>query len=281
MVARNPDGGKTAGKTAQVLSIAGFDPSGGAGLLADSRVFSAHGLYGTGVVTAITIQDTSRVLEVQAVGVRLLEEQLRVLTGDIQPVASKTGMLASGEAATVIAEFARRRLLGRLVVDPVLASTSGASLADERLVDVLKRELLPACKVVTPNIHEAEALTGVSIEATGDAVRAGTALLELGASSACITGGHFPGEAVDVFVDVDGAMLLEAPRFNGELRFHGTGCCFSAAVTACLALGHTPKEAVRQAKEATAAAIADAVKPGKGMPVPWYRSSFESEGRRG
>lgn len=260
------------GSPAIVLTIAGLDPSAGAGLLADTRIFYAHGLYGTGVITALTVQDTGGVDRVEAVGATLLEDQLNALTKDTPPAASKTGMLVSGELAGVVAGFARHGALGRLVIDPVLASTGGKPLADGHLLEVLKHELIPLCHLATPNTHEAEALTGIGIADADDAIRAATALLEMGAGSVCITGGHLSGEPVDVYMDGDGAVMLKSPRLAEGQGIHGTGCCFSAAVTARLALGEATLEAVKAAKKATEAAIEDAVSPGSGMPVPWYRA---------
>ncbi len=256
-----------------VLSIAGLDPAAGAGILADMRVFTSYELYGAGVVTALTVQDTSGVSSVSPVDADLLAQQLRTLTDDMAPAATKTGMLATGELAAVVASFARSSKLGLLVVDPVLSSTSGSSLAAGGLLDVIRDELVPACDLVTPNIPEAEALAGLKIEDHQSALRACEKLLEMGAGAACVTGGHWPGEPVDVYLDGSGHRFLEAGRMEphaGDMpEVHGSGCCFSSAIVARLALGDTVEEAVSAAKTYTARAIRAGIRPGSGMRVPW------------
>lgn len=263
-----------------VLSVAGLDPSAGAGIMADARVFTAHGLYATGVVTALTVQDTSAVLEVEAVEAELFERQLARLTADIPPVASKTGMLANGDLADVVADAAGRNQLGRLVVDPVLASTGGRQLADDSLIRALKDKLIPFSDLVTPNLQEAEVLTGQSVDDMDGARRAATGLLDMGAAAVCITGGHWPGEPVDLLVHDGGSIVLEAQGSHPDRPVHGTGCYFSAAIVARLAYGEDMLAAVRGAKDETAAAIANAVLPGSGMRVPWLGAPFESGGGR-
>lgn len=273
----NEPGGKSRAVVA-VLSIAGLDPSAGAGLLADTRVFESHGLYGTGVITAVTAQNTHGVSAVEPVGAAILRSQLTTLTEDIAPLVTKTGMLASGELAEIVAESAAAGRLGRLVIDPVLASTGGHILGDDTLVPVLREQLIPASDLVTPNIHEAEMLTGSKIDDLDAAASACESLLEMGAGGVCITGGHWPGDPVDIFMDAVGMKLLKGPRVQGQV--HGSGCCFSAAVVARLALGDAMADAVVAAKTFTRDAIATGAAPGSGLPVPWCTSAFESGGGR-
>lgn len=249
--------------------MAGLDPSGGAGLIADMRVFELLGVYGAGVLTATTAQSSRGVARIAPLDSDIIEAQLDELLADMTPAATKTGMLVTASAAKAVAARAAAGSLGQLVVDPVLASTSGDSLSDAGLVDALLGELLPHCRLITPNLHEAELLTGIEISAPEDAVVAARELAEAGPEYVCITGGHLTGEPVDIFLAEGEVEYLEGERLLAGERIHGSGCFFSSAAAAYLALGLTAGDAVAKAGKLTRRAIGSSIRPGKGMAIPW------------
>lgn len=255
------------------LTIAGSDPGGGAGLQADLRAFGHLGVYGLSVVTAITAQNSEEVREFFPLDDKQVKAQLEAILDDMQPAATKTGMLATPEVARRVASMAAAKRLGFLVVDPVFASTSGASLAREGLREEVIRSLIPACDLVTPNIEEATNITGVQILTAEDAKEAALAMTEIQARAICVTGGHLRGDPVDILFD--GRDFTEFPGERlGEPgdRFHGTGCLFSAGITGYLALGMDMIEAVRSSKKMVESAIRAAIAPGRGLKVPWIPS---------
>lgn len=260
-----------------VLSIAGFDPAAGAGILADLRVFGALGLYGMAVVTAVTAQNTEDVTAVYPTEGDAIATQAETLITDIPPVATKTGMLASKEAVESVAAFAARDRLGRLVVDPVLASSSGAVLAEEGVLGAIRETLLGCCELVTPNLDEAGLLSGMEIVDRESAAAAAQVMRKLGAANVCITGGHWHEAPVDLLVTAEESIFLEGKRIGGERTYHGTGCFFSAAIAAYMALGESTGVAVRKAKKYTEAALRSSIRPGKGMAIPWLGSGLNHE----
>jgi hydroxymethylpyrimidine/phosphomethylpyrimidine kinase len=229
------------------LTIAGSDPSGGAGLQADVATFAAGGCRAAAVVTAITVQDGRRVLSWEPVREALVRDQLRAVLGSKEPAAIKTGMLGTaGVARAVAAEL--RGVRAPLVCDPVMISSSGHPLLEESAVPALREELLPLCALVTPNAREAGALSGFDVRDPDGAERAGRALLQLGAHAALVKGGHFEtGRGIDVLVTAAGARHFAAEWIEGA-DVHGTGCVLSAAITAHLARGATLEEAVSLGK---------------------------------
>ncbi|MEM6956184.1 MAG: bifunctional hydroxymethylpyrimidine kinase/phosphomethylpyrimidine kinase [Myxococcota bacterium] len=238
------------------LTIAGSDPSGGAGIQADLKTFHAHGVYGTSVVTLLTAQNTLGVSAVQSASESMVDGQLRAVLSDMPPAAAKTGAL--GSAPTI--ECLLARLEGStfpLVVDPVMVSTSGDSLLDADGRRALRR-LFARATLITPNLPEAEALLG---RAYADPVDDARALLDLGTNAVLLKGGHASGAALDVLVSHEGVQRLESPRVDTK-HTHGTGCSLSAAITARLALGEGLGDAVRCAKAWVYGAIASA--PGLG-----------------
>lgn len=247
------------------LTIAGSDPTGGAGLQADLRVFWYFGVYGISALTSITCQNTGGVEEIYPVSAEELERQLTVLLEDIRPHSLKTGMIYSRENVEVIERIIKRYELKNLVIDPVTVSSTGVGLLEDRGLDILRERLIPLAKVITPNIYEASVLTGMPVENIEDMKKAAERLKEMGAETVVITGGHLASNlSVDLFYDKD-FLLLESERITGE--FHGTGCVFSAAITANLACGSSPLEAVKKAKEFMILALKEAFYPGKGMGI--------------
>lgn len=244
------------------LTIAGSDPTGGAGLQADLKVFRSFDVYGLSVVSAITAQNTVGVEAVFPVDRKTLERQLRVLLTDISPDAVKIGMLYSTWSAEIIAELFSEKYTMNIVIDPVTVSSSGTSLVDEGALDLIRTRLFPLARVVTPNIYEASVLTGIMIAEQKGMENAAQSLKSMGPEVIVITGGHFEGQAMDLYFD--GTFhVIEGEKIRGD--FHGTGCAFSSAVTALLALNHSPLDSVQKAKEFVRSAIKKASFLGRGM----------------
>ena len=244
------------------LTIAGSDPTGGAGLQMDLKVFRTFGVHGLSVVAALTSQNTQGVDSIFPVEKAPLERQLRTLLSDIKPDAMKIGMLFSGWSVQVIADMLKEYAVGNLVIDPVTVSSSGMGLVDEGTLDLIRENLFPLSRIITPNIYEASVLTGIMIEDRKGMEEAARALKKMGPEVVLITGGHLDEIALDLFYDGE-FHAVEGEKIKGE--YHGTGCAFSAAVTACLTLGYSPLESVRRSKEFIHNAIKKAYHPGKGM----------------
>ncbi len=256
------------GRYVRVLSIAGSDSGGGAGIQADLKTFAALGCYGMTAITAITAQNTQGVRAIHGVPVDILQAQIDAVLEDIGTDAVKIGMLHTPEVVRVVASAISRHGLRRVVLDPVMVATSGDRLIAEETVGVLVRELFPHAAVITPNLDEAALLLGrgaITDAAELDAVA--DSLLALGAQAVLVKGGHLPGDVVtDVLATADGTRLrLQSPRIvtnNG----HGTGCTLSSAIAAYLAQGLPLAQAVQQARGYIVAAIAAgaAVRTGHG-----------------
>lgn len=249
----------------RALTIAGHDPTGGAGVLQDVRTFEVCGVWGLAAVTAVTAQDPARVRAWETVAPSLLRAQVEAAARSAAPRATKTGMLGTPEAVEVVAELVEEAALGPLVLDPVLIASSGDALSVPGLAGRIGDLLLPLATIVTPNVDEAAALTGVE---AGDVVgmrRAAGALVEMGARAALVTGGHLTGsDAVDVLLDDAGEWHeLRAPRLPGR-GDHGTGCVLSAAIAAHLARGSTIEGSVRAAKGVVTRALRNAEPFGSG-----------------
>jgi hydroxymethylpyrimidine/phosphomethylpyrimidine kinase len=248
-----------------VLTIAGLDPSGGAGVVADVKVFTAFGCFATAAVTSLTFQNTAGVYGAAHQTAATVRAQVLPVVEDFRVAALKTGMLPTRE---VIAEVAR--LLGEaplrdapFVLDPVVRSTSGYDLIDDDALDALKRELLPLSSVATPNVPEAERITGLKIDDEGGMRRAALAMRGMGARAVLVKGGHLAGDALDVLDDGGRVELFRAPRIESAST-HGTGCTLAAAIAACLARGLGLAESVGVAKRYVTAAISLAPRLGRG-----------------
>jgi len=240
-----------------VLTVAGSDSGGGAGIQADLKTFAALGLHGVSVITCLTAQNPKRVLGVQPCSETFLRRQLEAVFAELPPAAAKTGMLYSAPLVRAAARFFRGRTGLPLVVDPVMVSTSGTPLLEPSAVKSLCRDLLPLATLITPNLAEAETLTGRRLRSVEDLRAAARHLHRRFGCAALVKGGHLPGlrQAVDIFFDGRQELLLSAPFIRG-LRTHGTGCACSAAITGFLAQGRTLEQAVRGAKEYTTQALA-------------------------
>lgn len=247
------------------LTIAGSDPSGGAGLQADLKTFRSLGVYGLSVPSVLTSQNTEGVYSIHELPSDFFSKQIDVLLQDIKPDALKTGMLYSSDFIQVIAGKIREYDLDNLVIDPVTVSSTGVMLIEEGVLDALKKYLFPLAKVITPNTYEASVMTGMDIKDDKDIREVAVKLKEFGPETVVITGGHLHGNAEDLLFDGDDFLTLENERLEGE--YHGTGCVFSSAITASLALGHSPKEAFIRAKEIVWNAMKTGLAVGRGMKV--------------
>jgi hydroxymethylpyrimidine kinase/phosphomethylpyrimidine kinase len=243
--------------------VAGSDSGGGAGIQADLKVFFALGCHGTSALTALTAQNTVGVAAVHEVPPSFVAKQIDAVAEDMGVDAAKTGMLSSAPIIEAVAG-ALARLSVPLVVDPVFVSKHGDKLLADDAVAALKSRLFPLAWIVTPNLHEASALTGAEIETVDDMKRAAEVLVGWGARAALVKGGHLGGEtAVDVYFDDDGVHELSGPRYDTK-DTHGTGCALAAAITAELAKGRPSLEAVRSGKAFVAGAIRTGLRIGKG-----------------
>jgi hydroxymethylpyrimidine/phosphomethylpyrimidine kinase len=242
------------------LTIAGSDPSGGAGIQADLKTFHQFGVYGEAVITLLTVQNTQAVSEVHTLDPALVTRQIKAVIEDIPPAAAKTGALGNVEIIEAVAVLAESFGFP-LIVDPVMVSKHGARLLAADAETALRRKLLPRAFLVTPNLPEAEALTGVSIRRKEGMQAAAQRLFDFGCPNVLIKGGHLPGQPVDLLYGRDGGHFFEGTRVETR-HTHGTGCAYSAAITARLALGHSLHESVARAKEFVQRAIETA--PGLG-----------------
>ena len=248
-----------------VLTIAGSDSSGGAGIQADLKTFAALGVYGASAITAVTAQSTVGVAESFALSADLVTAQIEAVAGDIDVHATKTGMLAGAAIVEAVAAAIKEMDLPLVVVDPVIASKRGDPLLDADGVTMLCTELLPLARVVTPNIPEAEALSGIRIEDEDAAQEAARRIHGLGAAAVIITGGHRPGadDVTDLLFDGQRFSMFRTARIDSR-NTHGTGCTFAAAVAAHLALGHELATAAERSQQFVAGAIRHALAIGRG-----------------
>jgi hydroxymethylpyrimidine/phosphomethylpyrimidine kinase len=262
-----------------LLSIAGFDPSCGAGTAADLKTFAAHGCYGVAAITSLTVQNTQGVVDVQNTPSATLRAQLESLANDTEIAAVKIGMLGNRGNAAVVAEFLDAHKFAHVVHDPVMKSSSGTELLDAAGIKYLATELLKRSSVITPNVPEAEILTGLTIKELPDMEAAARKLVEMGAHAVIVKGGHME-RAVDVLFDGNEMLALMGDK-NKEDTLHGTGCTFASAIAAQLAAGRGLAEAAMLAKAYVTKAIEKAYAVGKGRePLDhFYRHRIEPPAR--
>jgi hydroxymethylpyrimidine/phosphomethylpyrimidine kinase len=246
-----------------VLTIAGYDPSSGAGTTADIKTIAAHGCYGVSCITALTVQSTRGVRRVEPVSGKIIAETLEELAHDVKIAAVKIGMLGSAEAARAVAQFLRRYKPKLVVLDPIAKASSGAALISPQGLNILKQDLLAAATVMTPNIDEASALTGVKISGPEDMALAAQRLHELGARAVVITGGHFDSPVDLVSAGHGRSLLLQGKKVRTRST-HGTGCAFSTALACNLARGKTLVNSAKAAKRFVESALRNAPKIGRG-----------------
>jgi len=247
-----------------VLTIAGSDSGGGAGIQADLKTFAAHGVYGTSAITAVTAQNTLGVTMWQALPADLVIAQIEAVAGDIGADAVKVGMLANAAIVEAVAATIAELDLPLVVVDPVMVAKGGDRLLEEDAVEAMRVELFRRAHMVTPNIAEAEVLSGMTITTVDDMRQAGERIRSLGPRVVLVKGGHLDGpESVDVACTSEGSFELRGPRLATR-HTHGTGCTLSSAITANLALGLDDRGALTRAREYLEGAIRHAPGLGRG-----------------
>jgi hydroxymethylpyrimidine/phosphomethylpyrimidine kinase len=244
------------------LTIAGSDPSGGAGIQADLKTFHQYGVYGMSVITLLTVQNTVQLKTVETLPVRIVVGQLEAVLEDIPPSAAKTGALGNADIICALAEMAAGFHFP-LVVDPVMISKHGAPLIAEEARSALRAKLIPRAFLVTPKLHEASMLAGIPVNDTSSMEEAARRIAALGARAVLVKGGHLPGEAIDVLYYMGEFRQFPAPRCDTR-HTHGTGCTYSAAITAELSKGRALPEAVSSAKRFISLAIETNPGLGKG-----------------
>jgi hydroxymethylpyrimidine/phosphomethylpyrimidine kinase len=262
-----------------LLTIAGFDPSCGAGIAADLKTFAAHGCYGVAAITSITVQNTQGVEDVQNTPAATLRAQLEVLSKDSEIAAVKIGMLGNRGNAAVVAEFLDAHNFAHVVHDPVMKSSSGSELLDAAGVKFVSTELLKRASVITPNVPEAEILAGMTIKDLSDMEAAARKIVEMGARAVIVKGGHME-RAIDLLFDGTEVIPLLGDRVKEE-TLHGTGCAFASAIAAQLAIGRPLSEAAMLAKAYVTKAIEKSYATGKGRaPLDhFYRHKIEPPAR--
>jgi hydroxymethylpyrimidine/phosphomethylpyrimidine kinase len=262
-----------------LLTIAGFDPSCGAGTIADLKTFAAHGCYGVAAITSLTVQNTQGVEAVHNTPSAELREQLDVLAKDCEIAAVKIGMLGNRGNAVAVGEFLDAHKFAHVVHDPVMKSSSGAELLDAGGIKYIATELLKRASVITPNVSEAETLTGLTIKDVADMEAAARKIVEMGARAVIVKGGHME-RAIDVLFDGNEMVQLGGERVKTD-NTHGTGCTFASAIVAQLSAGRPLVEAATLAKAYVTKAIEKGYPIGKGR-VPldhFYRQRIEPPAR--
>ena len=250
------------------VSIASSDSGGGAGIQADLLTFAAHGVHGATVLVAATAQNTRGIRAVEPLSVGFLSRQLDAVFEDLRPRAVKIGMLFDATRVRAVARGLDRHRAENVVIDPVLTATSGARLLARPALEILRRQLLPRCDLVTPNLPEAEALARMRIRSDGDRRLAAGILADLGARAILLKGGHGRGaESRDLYFDGRFFTEFTAPRIRTRAT-HGTGCVLSAAIAAHLALGQSMEDAILRAIAYLRAGLARGFYPGRGRGVP-------------
>jgi len=245
------------------LTIAGSDSGGGAGLQADLKTFAAHGVFGLTAITAVTAQNTQQVAAVLPLPPELVSAQIDAVVSDFGAAATKIGMLGTAAIVTAVAGAVERYRLPNVVLDTVMIAKGGAALLEDDAIEVMRTTLLPLATVITPNIPEAERLTGRRIAGLSDMLAAARDLIDAGARAVVVKGGHLAGSAIDVFDDGKTVIELSAERVATR-HTHGTGCTFSSAIAARLALGSDLRTAIEHAKRYVTRAIAEAPHLGHG-----------------
>lgn len=261
-----------------VLTIAGSDSCGGAGIQADIKTFSAHGVYGMSVITAVTAQNTQGVFAVQDIDKIIIEKQIEAIYEDIQVEAVKIGMVSQIDTIKVIAQQLKKYKAKNIVLDPVMISKSGYDLLKPESKETLIRELIPVADIVTPNIFEAEAITGMPIKGIDDMEKAARLIFEMGPKNVLVKGGHLENDAVDVLFDGKEIKLFKGHRINTK-NTHGTGCTLSSAIASNIALGYSVEDAVKNAKEYINVAIEHSLDIGKGVgPTNHFYTLYKKAG---
>lgn len=247
----------------KVLSIAGSDCSGGAGIQADLKTFSAHGVFGMSAIASVVAENTFRVIEFQNIRPDIIEKQIDAVFEDIPPDAVKIGMLSCREGMLAVAGRLHKWNAVNVVIDPVMYAKNGCALMDPDSIDTLIAHIVPLADVLTPNIPEAEKIAEMEIHSQDDMEEAGRRIHKMGCKAVLVKGGHSEGDATDILFDGVGVHYFSSPRINTK-NTHGTGCTYSAAIASNLALGFPVQEAVANAKKYVTTAITYSLELGKG-----------------
>lgn len=247
----------------KILTIAGSDCSGGAGIQADIKTITAHGMYAMSAITALTAQNTTGVYGVMEAAPEFVGQQLDCIFKDITPDAVKIGMVSNIEIIRMIADKLIGYKAGNIVVDPVMVATSGSKLLSDNAMDALVSRLLPLATAITPNIPEAEALTGITVESGEDMLKAAAYIAETVPGGIMLKGGHLSDSADDLLYMSGAAHWFHSPRIDNP-NTHGTGCTLSSAIACNLALGFDLQTSVRNAKEYVSGALKAGLDLGKG-----------------
>jgi hydroxymethylpyrimidine/phosphomethylpyrimidine kinase len=260
----------------KVLSIAGSDCSGGAGIQADIKAFSAHGVFGMTVITSVVAENTFRVIEIQDVRPDMIEKQIDAVFEDIPPDATKIGMLSCRENMLAVAGKLREWKPRNVVIDPVMYAKNGCALMESSAISTLISEVVPLADLITPNIPEAEKMSEMTIKTKEDMRNAARRIREMGCQAVVIKGGHGKDDATDVLFDGKTFHEYTSPRIDTK-HTHGTGCTFSSAIASNLALGLPVHKAVECAKSYISKAIAHAPELGKGNgPVHHFYELYQT-----
>lgn len=264
-------------KIPRALTIAGSDSGGGAGIQADLKTFAALGVYGMSAIAALTAQNTVGVAGIVEIDPDFVSSQIRAVVLDIGADAVKTGMLASATLISRVARDIRELGLDPVVVDPVMVAKSGDRLLDANAVETMISEMFPLAAVITPNLHEAEVLTGLRVETPDQMREAARKLKEYGPRYVVLKGGHLPGNPMDLLYD--GTAFREYVTVRHETpHTHGTGCTFASAIAACLARGFSVEDAVERAKSFITGAISRGLPLGRGHgPVHHFHELYRFE----
>ena len=247
----------------KVLTIAGSDCSGGAGIQADLKTFSAHGVFGMSVIVSVVAENTSRVIDIQDITPEMIEKQIDAVFEDIEVDAVKVGMLSTPECMRAVAGKLLQYKPEHVVIDPVMYAKNGCPLMDPSAVDALIETILPLADVLTPNIPEAERITGMEIRSVTDMEAAARKIHDMGSKTVVVKGGHAIGNALDVLFDGKQMHHFETERIATK-NTHGTGCTVSSAIASQLALGMDICKAVEKAKVYVTTAITHSLAIGKG-----------------
>lgn len=250
-------------KMKKVLTIAGSDCSGGAGIQADLKTMSAHGVFGMSVIVSVVAENTARVIDIQDVSPTMIEKQIDAVFEDIVPDAVKIGMLSTPACMKAVAGKLAQYQPKNIVIDPVMYAKNGCPLMNPDAVGTLIETVLPYADVLTPNIPEAECIAGMAIKTPADMEQAARKIHIMGVKGVLVKGGHAIGNALDIFYDGAAFLRLESRRIDTK-NTHGTGCTLSSAIASNLALGCTVPEAVRKAKDYVTDAIIHSLAIGKG-----------------
>ncbi len=261
-----------------ILTIAGSDTCGGAGIQADLKTFSAHATYGMSVITAVTVQNTQGVFGCQDISPEIIGGQIDAIFDDIKVHAVKVGMVSQIETINIIADRLKFYKPENLVIDPVMISKSGFDLLQPNAKEVLIKNLIPLAYVVTPNLPEAEEITSMKIETIEDMKKAAEAIYSMGAKNVLIKGGHLKNDATDILFDGTNFFTFHGKRLDTK-NTHGTGCTISSAIAANLAKGLTIENAVKNAKDYITTAIEHSFAIGKGVgPTHHFYTLYKKAG---